>query len=76
MRGSDTRRGRLLPLLLFIVVLALVGSVLAGVALGTTTTTLLIGASQSESFEIRAADLDGFGGAAPPVKSPAAISRP
>jgi len=55
------------------VVLALVGSVLAGVALGATTTTLPVGASQTESFEVRASDLDGFGGAAPTIRSPAAI---
>ena len=79
MRGSSTWRGRLLPLLLFVVVLAVVGCVLAGVALGTTTTTLspvttlVPTGAQSESYKMTAADLGGFGGEAPEITSPAAI---
>ena len=73
MRGANIRLGRLLPLLFFIAVLAVFCSVLAGVALGTTTTTLQVDASQTESFEVSASDIEGFGGVAPTIKSPAAI---
>jgi serine-type D-Ala-D-Ala carboxypeptidase (penicillin-binding protein 5/6) len=55
------------------VVLAIVGSVVAGVALGTTTTTLPANASQTETFEIRGSDLGGGGGTAPTIESPSAI---
>ncbi len=54
-------------------VLAVVGSVVAGVALGTTTTTLPLDASQTESSQVSAADIEGFGGPAPTIRSPAAI---
>ena len=70
---SDSRRGRLLPLLLFIMVLVAVGSVLAGVAVGATTTTLPLSVAQTESFEVRAADLDGFDASPPAIESPSAI---
>jgi D-alanyl-D-alanine carboxypeptidase (penicillin-binding protein 5/6) len=65
MRVSTLRRGRLLPLLLFLVLLVVVGSLSAGGALAAT--------AQTESFEVRASDLGTFGGAAPAVRSPAAI---
>ena len=60
-------------------VLAVVGCVLAGVALGTTTTTLspvTTPASAdplSESFKVTAADLGGFEGEAPEITTPSAI---
>jgi D-alanyl-D-alanine carboxypeptidase (penicillin-binding protein 5/6) len=79
MRGSSTWRGRLLPLLLFVVVLAVVGCVLAGVAFGTTTTTLspvttlVPSGTQSASYKLTAADLGGFGGQAPEITAPAAV---
>jgi D-alanyl-D-alanine carboxypeptidase (penicillin-binding protein 5/6) len=61
------------------VVLVVVGCVIAGVALATTTTTLstvttLASADTlSESYKTTAADLGGFGGAAPEITSPSAI---
>jgi serine-type D-Ala-D-Ala carboxypeptidase (penicillin-binding protein 5/6) len=64
---------------LFLVVLVVVGCVLAGVALGTTTTTLssvttLPSADTlSESYQVTAADLGGFGGEAPQITTPSAI---
>src|SRR5665647_2017602 len=73
MRGANIRLGRLLPLLFFIVVLAVVGSVVAGVGLGTTTTTLPLDTSQTESSQVSAADIEGFGGPAPTIRSPAAV---
>ena len=54
-------------------VLAVVGLVSAGVACGGTTTTLPVTASQTESFEVSASDIEGFGGPAPTIRSPAAI---
>jgi serine-type D-Ala-D-Ala carboxypeptidase (penicillin-binding protein 5/6) len=88
MRGSSTTRGRLVPLLLFLAVLAVVGGVLAGVAIGAPSTTLsteasLPGASAagtatsadglSATYTLTAADLGGFGGEAPDISSPAAV---
>jgi serine-type D-Ala-D-Ala carboxypeptidase (penicillin-binding protein 5/6) len=64
---------------LFVIVFAVACLVVAGVALGTTTTTLPVTAtggtpgSQTESFEVSASDLGGFGGTAPGIKSPAVI---
>jgi serine-type D-Ala-D-Ala carboxypeptidase (penicillin-binding protein 5/6) len=64
---------------LFLAVLVVVGGVLAGVALGTTTTTLssvttLAPADTlSESYQVTAADLGGFGGTAPEITTPSAI---
>jgi D-alanyl-D-alanine carboxypeptidase (penicillin-binding protein 5/6) len=80
MRGSSPKRGRLLPLLLFVVVVAVLAVVVAGVALGAPTTTTLsteratpAGSALSESYKMTAADLGGFGGEAPSLSSPAAI---
>jgi serine-type D-Ala-D-Ala carboxypeptidase (penicillin-binding protein 5/6) len=76
MRGLRIRRGRLVPLLFFIVLVVVAGCVLAGVALGspaTTSTTLTKAGSQVEDYQMTAADLGGFGGDPPSITSPAAI---
>lgn len=70
---SDSKRGRLLPLLLFIVVLVVVVSVLAGVASGGATSTLPVSVPQTESFQVSAADLEGFDTDPPTIASPSAV---
>ena len=69
-----------MPLLLFVVLVAVVALVVAGVALGAPTTTTLTtktvtpaGSALSESYKLTAADLGGFGGDAPSLSSPVAI---
>lgn len=69
-----------MPLFLFVVVVAVLAVVVAGVALGAPTTTTLTaertaaaGSILSESYKWTAADLGGFGGEAPSLSSPAAI---
>ena len=77
--ASSKKRGRLLPLLLFVLVLTVVVVVAAGVALAATTTTLptvttLASADiLSESYQLTASDLGGFGGEAPAITSRAAV---
>jgi serine-type D-Ala-D-Ala carboxypeptidase (penicillin-binding protein 5/6) len=79
MRVRTGRRGRLLPLLLFVVVLVVLGAVLAGVALGTSTTTTPAGptpagtALQTQSVRLSASQLGDFGGDPPTIKSPSAV---
>src|SRR3990172_6577569 len=62
MRGWGTSRGRLLPLFLFVLVLAVVGGVAAGVVQGAPTTTAVTAETtaafqQSASYKTSAADL-------------------
>jgi serine-type D-Ala-D-Ala carboxypeptidase (penicillin-binding protein 5/6) len=67
------RRGRLRTLLLFLVVLGVMVAVLAGVAQGTTTTTLQPTAEDQASFSVSARDLGDYDDSAPAIDSPAAI---
>jgi D-alanyl-D-alanine carboxypeptidase (penicillin-binding protein 5/6) len=58
---------------LFVAVVVAVALVVAGAALGSTTTTLEPAGPQTTTFRLTAADFGGFGGEAPDVDSPAAI---
>ncbi len=70
-----------MPLLLFVVVLAVLAVAVAGVALGAPATTTLstevvapAGSALSETYQMTAADLGGFGGEdTPSISSPSVI---
>jgi serine-type D-Ala-D-Ala carboxypeptidase (penicillin-binding protein 5/6) len=72
MRGSTRTRGRLVPLLLFIVVLAVLGWALAGPALGAASAPAP-SAPQTESFEFDPSGLGLTGGDPPGIKAQSAI---
>ncbi|MBN1322308.1 MAG: D-alanyl-D-alanine carboxypeptidase [Thermoleophilia bacterium] len=75
MKPLTTRRGRLYPLVAFLVLLAVMASVLAGVAQGSTTTSTALQPveSQATTFTVSARDLGDFPEVAPTIQSPSAI---
>jgi serine-type D-Ala-D-Ala carboxypeptidase (penicillin-binding protein 5/6) len=70
---SDRSRGRLLALLVFIVGLGVAVLLVAGGAVGSAASVPTSRPLQTQSFEIRASDLGGFGATPPSIRSPAAI---
>jgi D-alanyl-D-alanine carboxypeptidase (penicillin-binding protein 5/6) len=74
MMPVTVRRGRLLTLLVFLVILGTMVATLAGVAEGTATTTLEPEADgQTSSFTVSARDLGDYDDTPPSIDSPAAI---
>ena len=79
MMGSSSRRGRLWPLLLFLVFSVIAGAALVGVAVGSPAatlsadTSLVAAASLTQSYKLTATDLGGFGGDVPDISSPSVI---
>jgi D-alanyl-D-alanine carboxypeptidase (penicillin-binding protein 5/6) len=74
MMPVTARRGRLLTLLVFLVILGTMVAILAGVAEGTTTTTLQPAVdSETSSFTVSARDLGDYDDSPPRIDSPAAI---
>ena len=67
--------GRLYPFVAFLALLAVMASVLAGVAQGSTTTSTALepAGREATSFTVRAGDLGDFPGVAPSIQSPSAI---
>jgi D-alanyl-D-alanine carboxypeptidase (penicillin-binding protein 5/6) len=74
MMPVTARRGRFLTLLVFLVILATMVATLAGVAEGTTTTTLQpVSDAQTSSFTVSAAELGEYDDSPPAIDSPSAI---
>ncbi|NLO28369.1 MAG: D-alanyl-D-alanine carboxypeptidase [Actinobacteria bacterium] len=74
MKPLTTGWGRLYPFVAFLALLAVMASVLAGAAQGSTTTTALEPVErEATSLTVHARDLGDFPGAAPSIQSPSAI---